>query len=51
MTFLLIIFFKQYDRVGKKKDYTACNLALKPLLEFLNQIKCKRNRVTEELCR
>ena len=42
-------FFKQCDRVGKtKKIYTCCNLALKPLVEFLNQIKCKRNEVTEE---
>ena len=32
------------DRVGKtKKIYTCCNLALKPLLEFFNQIKRKRN--------
>ena len=42
-------FFKQCDRVGKtKKNYTCCNLALKPVLEFLNQIKCNRNQVTEE---
>ena len=50
MTFLLIIFLNNMIE-STKKDYTACNLALKPLLEFLNQIKCKRNRVTEELCR
>ena len=29
-------FFKQCDRVGKtKKNYTPCNLVLKPLLELL----------------
>ena len=48
-TFFSDKFFKQCDRVGKtKKIYTCCNLALKPLLEFLNQLKCKRNEVTEE---
>ena len=41
-------FFKQCNRFGKK-NYTFCNFALKPLLEFLNQIKCKGNKVTEEL--
>ena len=43
-------FFKQCDRVGKK-IYIDCNLAVKPLLEFLSQIKCERNKVTEELHR
>jgi len=36
------------ESAKQKKIYTCCNLALKPLLEFLNQIKCKRNEVTEE---
>ena len=47
-TFLLISFFKECDRVGKKKNYICCNLAFKPFLEFLNQIKYKRNQATEE---
>ena len=45
-------FFEQCDRVNKiKKNLHCLNLALKPLLEFLKQIKCKRNKVAEELRR
>ena len=46
-TFLLISFLNNVIE-SAKQNYTCCNLALKPLLEFLNQIKCKRNEVTEE---
>ena len=48
-TFFLISFLNNVIESAKQnKIYTCCNLALKPLLEFLNQIKCKRNEVTEE---
>ena len=51
-TFFLISFLNNVIESAKpKKIYTCCNLALKPLLEFLNQIKCNRNEVTEEHCR
>ena len=51
-TFSLISFLNNVIESAKpKKIYTCCNLALKPLLEFLNQIKCNRNEVTEEHCR